>query len=284
MAKISVVIPVYNVKNYLEKCLNSVCNQTFEDIEVICVNDSSTDDSLKILNQFAEKDNRIKIINFEENKGVSTARNIGIETAKGEYVGFVDSDDYIDLDFYEKLYNKAVETSAEIVKGADLTVVDFDKTVQVREINSEIDKNKLNFWCQYTTAIFKKDFLDDFGIRFDKRMIVCEDLAFTTKAAICANMVSLENSVKYYYIRRDNSLDSKKYSSAKVESLLLFAEIIFDYVKQYDLNLTDSLLILNRLLAQLNAVKNFKVSKESEDYVKLTKAYGQYVIKKMRLK
>ena len=113
MAKISVVVPVYNVEAYLERCLDSLINQTLSDIEIICVNDGSTDSSPEKLEEFAKKDSRIKIIN-QENGGLSAARNTGIEAATGEYIGFVDSDDYVDLDFYEKLYNAATSHNADI--------------------------------------------------------------------------------------------------------------------------------------------------------------------------
>ena len=111
MSKVSVIIPVYNAQDYLERCLFSVCNQTLEDIEIICVNDASTDKSINILNQYAQKYSNIKVIDCKVNGGESKARNIGLEKATGEYLGFVDNDDEIDLDFYEKLYKKAKELS-----------------------------------------------------------------------------------------------------------------------------------------------------------------------------
>lgn len=111
--KVSVIIPVYNVEQYLRECLDSVVNQTLRDIEIICVNDGSPDNSLAILEEYASKDKRIKIIN-KENGGISSARNCAIPLAKGEYIGFVDSDDWIDLDFYEKLYNTAKRYKAEV--------------------------------------------------------------------------------------------------------------------------------------------------------------------------
>ena len=102
--KVSVIVPVYNCEKYLKKCLDSLVNQTLKDIEIICVNDGSTDNSGRILEEYT--DSRIKIIT-KENGGLSSARNAGIAVAKGEYLGFVDSDDWVDLDFYEKLYNTA---------------------------------------------------------------------------------------------------------------------------------------------------------------------------------
>ena len=114
--KISVVIPIYNAEEYLEECLESVVGQTLRDIEIICINDGSTDNSAKICEKYAKKDKRIIFVSTE-NKGPGAARNTGLGFAKGEFIGFVDSDDWIDLDFYEKLYTAAVETDADIATG-----------------------------------------------------------------------------------------------------------------------------------------------------------------------
>jgi len=109
MSKISVIVPVYNTAKYLRQCLESLVNQTFSDIEIICVNDGSTDNSAKILEEYPQ----IKVIT-QENKGLSEARNTGIKIAKGEYIGFVDSDDWVDLDFFEKLYNSITKYDADM--------------------------------------------------------------------------------------------------------------------------------------------------------------------------
>lgn len=115
MPKISVIIPVYNVENYLRECLDSIINQTFKDIEIICVDDCSTDNSLDILNEYAQKDNRIKVFEQKENSGQGAARNFGISIAQGEYITFVDPDDYIESTMYEKMYNQAKTLNSEIV-------------------------------------------------------------------------------------------------------------------------------------------------------------------------
>ena len=158
--KVSVIIPVYNVEQYLEKCLDSVCGQTLKDIETICVNDCSADNSLAVLKDYAKNDNRVKLIDFKENKGVSAARNEGIRNAQGEYIGFVDSDDWIDLNFYEKLYNKAIETDADIVKG-NLINYYKNKPNTTAALNKliEKEKNKLYFYCNFSSAIYKKELL-----------------------------------------------------------------------------------------------------------------------------
>ena len=128
MPVISVIIPVYNAEKYLEKCLNSVIKQTLKDIEIICINDGSTDGSLNILQKYSEKDKRFIIID-QKNSGQSVARNKGLSVAKGEFIGFVDSDDWIDDDFYEKLYDAAIEYKADIAAGNILRVNENETNV-----------------------------------------------------------------------------------------------------------------------------------------------------------
>ena len=99
--KISIVIPAFNSENYIAKCIDSIVNQTLKDIEIIIVNDASEDNTQKIIEHYASKDNRIKIINLETNSGQGFARNKGIELAQGQYIGFVDADDYVDVDYFE---------------------------------------------------------------------------------------------------------------------------------------------------------------------------------------
>ena len=123
MPKVSVIIPVYNVENYLRQCLDSVVNQTLSDIEIICVDDGSTDNSGKILDEYATKDSRIKVIH-KENGGYGKAMNVGLDNAIGEYIGIVEPDDYIALDMYETLYNIAKEKDLDFSKPFCVWVVD----------------------------------------------------------------------------------------------------------------------------------------------------------------
>ena len=114
-AKVSVIVPVYNSRDYLERCLESLVNQTLPDIEIVVVNDGSPDDSQTIIDRYAEA-YPDKIVSLsKENGGLSDARNFGIARATGEYIGFVDSDDFVDLDMYERLYDKAASTDSDIV-------------------------------------------------------------------------------------------------------------------------------------------------------------------------
>ena len=113
MTKLSVIIPVYNVEEYLNECLDSITNQTLEGIEIICIDDGSTDNSPNLLKEYQKKDQRIKIIT-KENGGQATARNLGIKEAHGEYIAFIDSDDFIEPEMLEKLYTKAKNNNLDI--------------------------------------------------------------------------------------------------------------------------------------------------------------------------
>ena len=201
MVKVSVIIPVYNTEKYLRKCLDSVCNQTLKDIEIICVNDCSTDNSPQILQEYAQKDNRIKIINFTQNKGAAIARNTAIDEAKGEYIGFVDSDDYIDLDFYEKLYAQAEETGADVVKGC----YRYNKDGHIEVfINQKIIEDKNNFVCEYCSAIFKKNIIIEHNIRFP-HLVEMEDPVFAFSFACVANKIEIVNDAYVNIVTRSGS-------------------------------------------------------------------------------
>ena len=123
MKKVSVIIPVYNVEDYLEKCLDSVINQTLKDIEIIVVNDGSPDNSQKIIDKYRKKDKRIISV-MKENGGQASARNLGIKKSHGEFLCFVDSDDWIELDMLEVLYNNAKENHSDIVTCDYFRVMD----------------------------------------------------------------------------------------------------------------------------------------------------------------
>ena len=126
--KVSVIVPIYNVKRYLAKCLDSIISQTLKDIEIICVNDGSTDGSEKVLAEYAKKDSRIKIVN-RKNGGLSAARNTGMPYATGKYIGFVDSDDYIEPTMYELMYYNAEHFNSQMVICAVHKLADWTNTV-----------------------------------------------------------------------------------------------------------------------------------------------------------
>jgi glycosyltransferase involved in cell wall biosynthesis len=219
MPKVSVIIPIYNVEKYLSRCLDSVCNQTLSDIEIICINDCSPDNSIDILNNRAKTDNRIKVIDFKQNQGVSVARNTGIEAATGEYIAFVDPDDYIDLDFYEKLYNKAIEENADIAKG-DLKEILVDNSIKTYGINKQINQHndKVIFRYSFTTAIYINKNIKKYNIRFNNKLNYAEDLLFLSDNIKIANKVKVVDNIFYYYDRREDSADSDILDGKKIKS------------------------------------------------------------------
>lgn len=221
MIKVSVIIPVYNAQDYLQRCLDSVCNQTLKDIEIICVNDCSTDNSLNILREYAEKYSNMKVIDCKVNGGESVARNIGLDNASGEYLGFVDNDDEIDLDFYEKLYNKAKECNADIAKG-EVYQLNFDGTNHYGDLNKKIKEydSLLYFVYHWWTAIFKSSIVKDNNIKFIEGYPLGGDVLFLNKIVLASNSITLVDDALYHYHRRDDSGDSKILPLRKVKSAI----------------------------------------------------------------
>lgn len=236
--KLSVIVPVYNVENYLRQCLDSIVNQTLKEIEIICVNDGSTDGSQDILYEYAQKDKRIKLIN-KKNAGLGAARNTGMKYATGEYIGFVDSDDWVDITMFEKLYNNAKHYESDLVmcpicvvdenpkENHDYSYFNLDCFTEDFD-NSSFDycKTKDFFFRICVTAynkIYRTDFLEINKVRFPEGLIF-EDNPFFYKAFLKAKRVSLVRDFLYYYrAKRDDSIianaDKKYFDVVKIHDL-----------------------------------------------------------------
>ena len=219
MAKVSIIVPVYNVEKYLRECLDSIINQTLEDIEIICVNDGSTDSSLQILNDYAQKDKRIIIIN-KSNSGYGHTMNTGINAASGEYIGIIESDDFADKHMFEDLYKLAKDNDADIAKSnwylywgkhkfsRKNNNISSAKTFKI--INSKQDKDLLRLNPSVWSAIYKREFLNKFNIRFlETPGASYQDLAFSFKVFALAERVILTDNA-YLYYRQDNINSSVK--------------------------------------------------------------------------
>lgn len=218
MVKVSVIVPCYNIAPYLERCLDSLIQQTLTDIEIICINDKSTDNTLQILQEYAKKDKRIHIINHKENTGVAVARNDGLRIARGDYIGFVDPDDYVDLDFYEKLYDVAKSRNADVVKGG-LMITNYLNEKQIEsDLNKKIQKHPLNFCAEHSSAIYKKTFLNKNKLSYPENIMTGQDSAFLSKLVVLKPSLFINNKVFYHYINRPDSLDSKTLTHNKVLS------------------------------------------------------------------
>jgi len=206
--KISIIIPVYNTEKYLNECISSVLNQTYKNIEVIIINDGSTDNSFQICKQFENNDNRIKVINTSH-LGVAMARNTGINNASGEFLAFVDSDDYIHPNMLEILMNGISKNNADISICA-ITMNEFDsiesysKKYKLYSTNQAMkllleDKVICNNLCN---RIFKKELFSNIRL---KNGIVFEDIEIMYKLFLKANIISYTNLKLYYYRQRENS-------------------------------------------------------------------------------
>lgn len=231
MTKLSIIVPVYNVEKYLPKCLESLIKQTLKDIEIICVNDGSMDNSLAILKEFASRDSRIRIID-NQHQGVAKTRNTGIEQSTGEYIGFVDSDDYIDIDFFEKLYNSATKSNSDIAIASILKHKNFFNIYNAKYTKEETaitiqDKIKLcedkkHFFFYAWNKIYHSGFIKENNIKFSEGQIY-EDVMFAIKALYYSNKIISVYGTKYHYIEHENSLTKYKDKTGEKEQDLIKA-------------------------------------------------------------
>lgn len=242
-AKISVIVPCYNVAPHLERALNSLLNQTMVDIEIICIDDKSTDNTPAILSDYAAKDCRISVITFDKNMGVAVARNAGLQQAKGKFVGFVDPDDYVDANFYETLYKTATKTGAPVVKAAVRITNSVDKSSWTSDLNAQVQENLLCWNYQFWSGLYRRDFLSKNNIKFPDEVITGQDAVFLTHVLLCTdNIVLVDDTLYHYFLYNEGSLDSLRLSHRKSQSKLdmvahklrLIGELCHDKAKQQE--------------------------------------------------
>lgn len=243
MAKVSIIVPVYNVEKYLRKCLDSLINQTLKEIEIICVNDGSKDNSPKILEEYAKKDNRIIVIN-QENAGLSVARNSGIDIAKGEYIGFVDSDDWVDLDFFEKLYYSATSNDTDIAVGGIIRVtgikkkkfLNFEKETLTDNANLKFELCDVPEKSYVWNKIYKTEKLKGIGLEFEKG-IFYEDCIFTPQALFYLGKIVTVPNIYYYYLRRGNSTVKQRSEKANADNAYANKKAN-DFIKEHNIDIS----------------------------------------------
>ncbi len=219
---ISVIVPIYNSGNSLVRCIDSLINQSYSNLEIILVNDGSTDNSLDICNLYKEKDSRIKVVD-KMNGGSIDTRLKGIDISKGKYIGFVDSDDYIDKDMYNLLYNSLINNDSDLAVCNVYKVYNDDKELQnhgmdnnvftgvkLEELKSQLLPNKKNngdvikfYLCN---KLFKKDLLLDNLLEIDKEVSVLDDLTMCFPYIIKAKSISFVEQPCYYYVYNNMSI------------------------------------------------------------------------------
>ncbi|MCL2115030.1 MAG: glycosyltransferase [Methanobrevibacter sp.] len=227
MPKVSIVIPVYNVEEYLRTCLDSVVNQTLEDIEIICINDGSTDNSLSILEEFAKKDNRIKLIS-KPNSGYGHTMNLGIKESQGEYIGIVEPDDYVSLEMYETLYKSALKHDVDFIKadfcrfeGEGETIkfsynhLSTDDSYYNRLIDPQNDTKPFNFTMNTWSGIYKRNFIEKHKICHNESPGASfQDNGFWFQTFSLATKIYFLN--KPFYLKRKDNPNSSVMSKEKV--------------------------------------------------------------------
>ena len=243
--KVSIIVPVYNVEDYLEECLHSVINQTFENIEIILINDGSTDNSFKIMNDFAKKDNRIKLIS-QQNKGLSEARNTGIRAALGEYLLFVDSDDMILTNTVETLYNKIIQTHSDVLLGNVLYYYPDGSKVLISKRNEELNNLTCipsdDFFTRYMIGndfillaylIFCKRELILNNKIFFKKGIMHEDGLWSIQVLLYANHISVIDFNYYLYRQREGSLMHSNNEEFQIKSLFIVTKELSKVARKF---------------------------------------------------
>lgn len=228
MDLISVIIPIYNVEQYLNQCLQSICMQSYKNLEIILVDDGSSDHGPEMCDEWAEKDSRIHVIH-KKNGGLSEARNVGISCAKGEYIAFVDSDDWVEKDLYQKLWNELHKNNAQI--AACRIVKAFESTLESQKIYSEqkifTSKEALqtllmgrDFCAVAWNKLYRRDVIGD--IRFPVGRLH-EDEFFTYRVIANASRLVLVPEAQYYYRQRSGSI-MDKWTIKHLDSLDAFNE------------------------------------------------------------
>lgn len=228
---ISVIVPVYNVEPYLRKCLDSILAQTYRDLEILIIDDGSTDGSGAICDEYAGKDERVRVFHTE-NKSLSCARNLGLDNAQGEWIGFVDSDDWIEPDMYETLLRRAEETGADVVECG--TFRDFPDKTEIR------NRQDLIVYNEDTVVALLKGILFDYAwdklwrskcfikIRFPAGR-VHEDTAVAYKLFEAADSICMISTPKYHYRERKGSL-SQTYDMRNLVGFWLSTKEQRDYL------------------------------------------------------
>lgn len=221
--KISIIIPVYNIEKYIRKCLHSVLNQTYNNMEVIVVIDGTEDKSESIINEFS-KDKRMVIIKTA-NRGLSAARNLGIKIASGEYIGFVDGDDWIEVDMYKELMCGIVKESADMALCNMSFVDESDNAIGKKEYINPYVYNGMIYNLMYNVIhddnyvcnkLYKKELIKDIHFPEGKYF---EDIYIMYKIILKANKIAYINRDCYKYLQRDNSISHRKFDVKKLDLL-----------------------------------------------------------------
>lgn len=267
MPKVSIIVPVYNVEKYIRKCLQSLVNQTLKDIEILVVNDGTKDNSMSIVDEFANKYPEKIVILQKENGGLSDARNYAIQYAKGEYIAFLDSDDYVETNMYEDMYNLAQK------ENSDLVECDFyweypnkkkeDRGIVYNSKKEALEKIRVVAW----NKLIKREILEQTGIKFPVGYYY-EDVEFTYKLLPYIKKISLLPKLCIHYVQREESISNSQGERTKeiytvLDHVLEFYknEGLYEEYKEV-LEYTYARILFCSSLRRMVKIKDAKVRKE----------------------
>lgn len=246
MSIVSVIIPVYNVEKYLKKCLESVINQTYKDLEIICVYDESSDKSLDILREYEKTDSRIKVVLSDKKEGLGAARNKGLKYATGEYLYFLDSDDWIDADYIEKMLSAALKSQSPVVVNTNVIMhregrepAMYSPAIpypNIRDTYIPSEKAILNIIWNTWAYLWKKELLEKIDVKFPVGYYA-EDIFFQAAVLAYVDKIYVTRDSVYHYMIREDSLSGTLKSDetfSVIEDYKLFNRIV-DFFKSRDL-------------------------------------------------
>lgn len=275
MPKISVIVPIYNVQSYIERCLTTIKFQTFQDFECICVDDCGTDSSISIVQKFINNDSRFKLIRHDKNRGLSVSRNTGIDNAKGDYILCIDSDDWIDnilFEFVVKTFEKhdvdSIWYNARMVqeKNNTFTTIFNTRIFELEEGYLNITPKNINLFPDFAwNKAYKKETLDKYNLRFFEGLFF-EDSEFYIRAFSNLNSIYYTRKPLYNYRQRESSIVSAKEGrKEKFEHLFLTIEKNYDYFIENDKFQEWKEVLLELFIKRIAAVS---IKNEREDIIK----------------
>ena len=280
---ISVIIPVYKVEKYLDRCIDSVLHQTYKNLEIILVDDGSPDNCGKMCDEYAKYDKRIKVIH-KKNGGLSDARNVGIDKAKGKYITFIDSDDWIPLNSIELLY-KGISVNNDDISSGNLKevfkYVNEDENYSEKNFevyNAEGALKELMYLHGFSNSasgkLYKTKLFDNIRYPIGKYY---EDLATTYKIFANSSKIVAIDAVVYYYFQNNNSIMHKKYTSKRLEGIE-FAKEELKFIKENFSNITNAAIyrLCYECMSVLNDMPNN--SKDKKEIIIILKKYRKNII------
>lgn len=250
---ISVIVPIFNVEKHIDRCINSILCQTFKDFEVLLIDDGSTDTSGSICDEYAKMDNRIKVFH-KQNEGISATRQFGFENAEGDYIQYIDSDDWIEPNMLELMYNKAISTKSDIV-GCNFIQEFENKSIKTKATYDTVEAFRKavisNYWGVVWKLLIKKNIITNNCIQFPKGIDGGEDYCFVVNLSLSTSCISFVDMFLYHYNRKNNTSFINTPSFKKLFFQVEATNKVEDKIKEINLEL----LYHNELTQRKGAVK-----------------------------